>query len=89
MHIALSAGGSLMLLLESTPTERAAYITYMLARGKALTAAEVARRTNITERGAQKMMARLSRTLPLYQDADYQWRILTECDPDDITISPY
>jgi predicted DNA-binding transcriptional regulator YafY len=74
----------LTLLLESTPTERAAQVTYWLANGKRLTTADVAESLQISQRTAQRLFTSVSRVLPVYRDDSGYWMI-----EDTVTISIY
>lgn len=56
-------------------TDRVAMICWLLLQGRAMTTVDVAKRTGMTRQGAWYLMARLSRTVPLYNDSG-QWRLL-------------
>jgi len=73
---------------ELLPTERVAIVVRLLFReGQALTSAEIAIRVGLTRRGAWRMMTKLSRVLPIYQDdRDRRWRALL--DPDRAGAKP-
>lgn len=75
------------LLLESTPTERAAMITYWLANGRSLKTAEVAESLRVSERTAQRLVVSVSRVLPIYRDDLGFWRLAG--DDEQVSISPY
>ena len=60
---------------ELTAQERAAMVTYDIIMGRQLTTLEIARRIGITNMGAWKLMQRVSRVVPVYQD-EGRWRIL-------------
>ena len=63
------------------PTERAAIVTARLLAGRAMTVREVAEAVELTHSGAAKLLARISRVLPVY-DEDGVWRINSgEPDP--------
>ena len=63
------------------PTERAAIVTATLLAGRAMTVREVAEAVELTHSGAAKLLARISRVLPVY-DEDGVWRINSgEPDP--------
>lgn len=74
------------LCLESTPTERAALVTYWLTTGRELTTSDVAESLQVSQRTAQRLFTAVSRTIPCYRDDDGRWR-LSE-DPIG-QISPY
>jgi len=76
----------LTLYLESTPTERAAQVTYWLANGRSLTTAEVAESLQISQRTAQRLFTAVSRTIPCYRDDDGRWRLSEDPIAE---ISPY
>lgn len=64
-------------------TLRTARVVYLLAMGRRLTTAEVARLTHMTWRGALDLMRRLetSRHVPIYyDDDDKRWSCLTDLD---------
>jgi len=77
----------LTLLLESTPTERAAQVTYWLANGKRLTTADVAESLQINQRTAQRLVVSVSRVLPIYRDDEGFWRLAA--DDGAVRISVY
>ena len=52
-----------------TPAERIAIIVWHLAHGEGLTTAQVAEITGLNLRGARKLMASVSRVLPVCQVA--------------------
>lgn len=52
---------------ELTSQERAAKITYKLAKGKKMTTGEIAKELGVTWHGASKMMNTISRTIPIYR----------------------
>jgi predicted DNA-binding transcriptional regulator YafY len=68
----------LTLLLESTPTERAAQVAYWLANGKRLTTADVAESLQISQRTAQRLFTAVSRVLPVYRDEGGYWMVAEE-----------
>lgn len=55
--------------------EKAAIITWQLARGQAISSGEIQRRFNITPQGVNYIMDNLSRVTPIYQDGA-TWRPL-------------
>ena len=59
-----------------TPSERAAIVTLAMAQGRTLTPADVARMTECELRAGYKVLARLSRVLPLYEDAG-RWGLMS------------
>ena len=50
-----------------TPTERISWTTWQIAHGEVLTTKQVAESTGISWHGAQKMLCRMSRRLPILQ----------------------
>ena len=78
-----------MILLESTPTERAAYLTYILVTGRTVTAQEAADLLAVSRRTAQRTLAVISRTVPIFrEDETGEWR-LVEGEYTPGHISPY
>lgn len=80
------------LLLESTPTERAAVVAYWLANGRAVTTASVAESLQVSQRTAQRLVVSVSRVLPIYRDDSGCWRLLANDDAirgDVVSISVY
>jgi DNA-binding IclR family transcriptional regulator len=75
-----------MLLVEATPTERVAAVTFLLTKGDALTSAEIAERVDLTPHGARALLNRMSRVVPLYRDEHGCWRIAPDSE---VTISMY
>lgn len=62
-------------LIDVTPTERAAIVTRELMRGGAFTEYDVAEMTECDRSTGLRLLQRLSRVLPLYED-DGRWRLL-------------
>jgi len=62
-------------------TERAALIVYLLSQGHKFRIAEIEQICGVKKRGAYAIMARISRTVPVYQDKG-EWAIL---NPDELT----
>lgn len=63
-----------------SPTERAAALAYEFAHGRAYTARRISERYGISTRGAYKLVNRISRAIPLYEDGGV-WRVLVaDCD---------
>lgn len=63
--------------MESTPTERAALVTYWLLNGRELSVRDVAESLQVSPRAAQRLFASISRTVPCYRDDDDgRWRML-------------
>jgi hypothetical protein len=58
---------------EFTDGEHLIRITWMLCNGEGLTTADVARITGYTRQGAYAMMCRISRVIPICQDAKHVW----------------
>lgn len=56
-------------------TERAAYIVYLLMRGKTLTTAEIAAELGMTHSGAWQLLQKVARRVPIRQDLDYWFYI--------------
>jgi hypothetical protein len=59
---------------EMIPTERIALCTARLLQGRALTVRQVAEELELTHSGAAKLLARISRVLPVVDDGGV-WRI--------------
>lgn len=60
---------------EFTPQERAGMVVWHLSHGEGIRTCDIAEMTGITPSGARKMMYRLSRRLPFYQDDDGFWQV--------------
>ena len=58
-----------------TPGERYALIGWYMAAGMALSTSEVAQLTGLTRDSALRLMYRISRVLPIYQDNERIWRV--------------
>ena len=56
-------------------TERAALIAWHLAHGEAMRTSDVVMMTGLERQGAWKLMCRLSRVLPIYQDDCGFWQV--------------
>jgi hypothetical protein len=56
-----------------TITERAALVTWHLAHGEGMTTTNAAEMAELTYDGAYKLMRRLSRVLPIYQNDSGVW----------------
>lgn len=54
-------------------TERAAAITYELTIGRELSTSEIADKYGITVSGAEKMLDKISRQVPIYKD-NSRWK---------------
>lgn len=78
----------MLLLTESTPTERAALLTYWLASGRELTTVDVADNFQVSQRTAQRLFTVISRAIPIYRDDETGlWRMAD--DGSSYSISPY
>lgn len=75
-----------MILIETTPTERAALVAYWLLSGRELTTTEAARSLQVSPRTAQRLFAAVSRAIPVYRDDDGIWRTVDDAPT---KISPY
>lgn len=75
------------MIRESTPTERAALLTYQLLTGQQMTTTEAAQLLQVSQRTAQRMLSLISRTVPVYRD-DISGRWVAD-DGDGAQISPY
>lgn len=60
---------------EYTPQEKAALVAWHLAHGEGMRTQDVAKTTGLTCRGARKLMSRLARVLPIYQNGDGFWQV--------------
>jgi len=58
---------------EMIPTERIALVVWRLTRGETLTAKEIAEEYGCSHSGAWRLLARVSRVIPIYQKAGYWW----------------
>lgn len=72
-------------LLEATPTERAAKLTHLLASGERLTTEQAAEAVGVSVRSAERTLFLMSRVVPIYQDDDGSWLLISSETP---TISP-
>lgn len=61
--------------LDVTPSERVAIVTRELMRGGALTEYDVAELTGCDRSTGLRVLQRLARVLPLYEDGEH-WRLL-------------
>jgi len=61
---------------DQTPEERAALVTWHLSHGDAFKTAEVCRMTGLTRQGAYRLLCKLSRVIPVYQDESGVWQVL-------------
>lgn len=62
---------------KSTPTEKAAEVTYLIIQGQEMTTSDVAERFGTTWQGADKLMNKVSRRVPIYKDErDTRWKKL-------------
>jgi predicted DNA-binding transcriptional regulator YafY len=75
-------------LTESTPAERAAYLTYILLRGRPVATQDAAERLEVSQRSVQRTLNAISRAgVPVIYEAGLGiWRIV-EGEGDQ--ISPY
>lgn len=62
-----------------TASERVALVMYHLMRGREMTTRRVAVMTGLRMSSAYRLMARISRMVPLYQEGAV-WRLCEECD---------
>ena len=65
-------------LLEATPTERAARLTYLLMSGRTLTAKEAAEATGVSVRHAYRILDKIGLVLPIYRDEDGRYMLPAE-----------
>ncbi|HCS47972.1 MAG TPA: hypothetical protein DIW61_06830 [Candidatus Aminicenantes bacterium] len=61
---------------DQTPEERAALVTWHLSHGDAFKTAEVCRMTGLTRQGAYRLMCKVSRVVPIFQDEKGLWQVL-------------
>lgn len=59
----------------ATPQERAAVAAWMLCLGVPVTANQMASKLGMSRRGARKLLGKLARVLPIYQDEDSAWHL--------------
>lgn len=64
-----------------TPSERVAVIVLALARGRGLTTRQAAELTGLNKRSAFDLLCRISRVLPICQDEQRLWYLISE-DPE-------
>lgn len=64
------------------PTERIALCTARLLQGRAMTVRQVAEELEITHSGAAKLLARISRVLPVVDEGGV-WRVMDPFEYDD------
>jgi predicted DNA-binding transcriptional regulator YafY len=76
-----------MVLTETTPTERAAILTYWLVSGRPVTTADAADQLDITQRTAQRLLNTIARTVPIIRDDNTGAWIILESESQQ--ISPY
>lgn len=69
-----------------TPSERVALVVWHLAHGEGLTTRQVATMLQMTAGGAWKVLSRVSRVLPIYQDSEGTWQVcfFREMDCEDV-----
>lgn len=60
-------------VVADTPTERVAYVAFMLAEGAEYSTAEVAHKCGISLRGAYALMNKASRVIPIYKEGT-RWK---------------
>ena len=58
-----------------TPSERVALVVWWLAHGEGLTTKQVAQLVGLNENSSWRLMSRISRVLPIYQDEDMVWQV--------------
>lgn len=63
---------------ELTVTERAAFVGWRLMVGDVWTTQEVATLMGITYQGADQLLSRASRIIPIYRDSDRKWKRIEE-----------
>lgn len=62
-----------MILVESTPSGRAAYFTYLLMSGRELTARQLADEASVSIRTAQRTLETISQQVPIFRGDDGRW----------------
>ena len=74
-----------MIISESTPMQRAASLTYRLTKGQSISSREAAEILEVSQRTAQRTLAAISQTVPIYRDDETgHWLLLPSGQ-----ISPY
>jgi len=63
---------------DTCATERIGVVAWRLANGGALTTAAAANLVSITPAGARAMLSKLSRVMPIFEDAG-QWQLADGC----------
>lgn len=61
----MNPNGTSVSVIAETTTERVAYVAFQVALGAEFTTAEIAAKCGITPRGADKLMERASRVIPI------------------------
>jgi len=59
-----------------TTTEASGLLSWHLAHGDAVTNEQAAQLTGLDPHSAYQMLCRLSRVIPIYEDADHAWQVL-------------
>ena len=62
-------------MAEKKPEERAALLVWHLAHGDAFSTTDAAKMTGLSPQGARRLLASLSRVVPIYQDGRL-WQVL-------------
>jgi hypothetical protein len=62
---------------DRTPEERAALVVWHLSHGDAFRTSEAARMTGLTWGGAERLLGAISRVIPIYQDDEGMWQVLS------------
>jgi hypothetical protein len=65
--------------MPETPSERVALVAWYMAFGVALSTKEIAKLTGLSKNSTLRLMWRISRVLPIYQDETRIWR---RCESD-------
>jgi hypothetical protein len=61
---------------DQTPEERAALVTWHLAHGDAFQTSEVCSMTGLTRQGAYRLLCKVSRVVPIFQDEEGMWQVM-------------
>lgn len=63
------------LIVGTTATERCGIVVWHLAHGEGLTMGQVVAMTGLTPSAAYRMLNRLSRVVPIYQNDEHSWEV--------------
>ena len=61
---------------DHTPEERIAIVVWHLAHGDSFRTSDVSAMTGLTRQGAYRLMCKVSRVVPIFQDEKGLWQVL-------------